>query len=133
MNRHLVVKMFCFSAIAPALPYYRPSMDISAHRFAVPALPYYRPSMDISAHRFAVPALPYYRPSMDICVAELRNSPAHYAFMALIPRLESEHFNRQSVRPRLNQRFPGSMVSLTPVSKIFCPDLIRCSRQGVIV
>jgi len=69
MNRHLVFKMSCFSAIAPALPYYRPSMDIR--------------------------------------VAALRNSPAHYAFMARAPRLEPEHFNRQSVRPRLNQRFPG--------------------------
>ncbi len=36
-------------------------------------------------------------------VAELRNSPA----ITRIPRLEPEHFNRQSVRPRLNQRFPG--------------------------
>ncbi len=66
-------------------------------------------------------------------VAELRNSPAHYAFMARVPRLESEHFNRQSVRPRLNQRFPNSVVNLHPVSKMFCPDLIRRSRPGVIV
>jgi hypothetical protein len=36
-------------------------------------------------------------------VAELRHSPA----ITGVPRLEAEHFNRQSVRPRLNQRFPG--------------------------
>jgi len=35
-------------------------------------------------------------------VVELRNSPA----ITCVPRLEPEHFNRQSVRPRLNQRFP---------------------------
>ena len=28
MNRHLMIKTSCFSVIAPALPYYRPSMDI---------------------------------------------------------------------------------------------------------
>ena len=28
MNRHLMIKTSCFSVIAPALPYYRPYMDI---------------------------------------------------------------------------------------------------------
>jgi len=59
----------------------------------------------ISCFSAIAPALPYYRPSMDIRVAEIRNSPAHYTFMACDPRLEPEYLKRQSVRPRLNQRF----------------------------
>jgi len=41
-------------------------------------------------------------------VAELRNSPA----ITRVPRLEPEHFNRQSIRPRLNQRLPSSSPSI---------------------
>ena len=54
----------CSSAIAPALPYYRPSMDI----LHFPHFPHLT-SMDGVAENCSsaiAPALPYYRPSMDI-------------------------------------------------------------------
>lgn len=38
------------------------------------------------------------------CVVKLRNSLA----ITRIPRLEPEHFNRQSVRPRFSQRHPST-------------------------
>ena len=44
------------------------------------------------------------------CVLELRNSPAHYLFMARIPRLESEHFNHNLFDPDLIR---GSLVFFT--------------------
>jgi len=135
MNRHLVVIMSSFSAIAPrqllldnsscivllpsihghmrypnklhpcndALPYYRPSdphgKDCSYNPIAFP------PSMEVRCGKCGI--CKDQSSAMDIRVAGLRNSPAHYAFMARVTRLEAEHFNRQSIRPRLNQGFPN--------------------------
>jgi hypothetical protein len=78
MNRHIVIKLTCFSVIAPRQLLLRCPNKLL-------------PCND---------ALLYYRPSMDIYVVKLRNSRA----ITRVPRLEPEYFNRQSVRPRLNQR-----------------------------
>ena len=78
MNRHLAIKMSCFSVIAPRQLLLRCPNKL-------------HPCND---------ALPYYRPSMDICVLELRNSPAH-ALMPTLGRLESEHFNHNLFDPDL--------------------------------
>ena len=82
------------STTAPALSYYRPSMDIST---TAPALSYYRPSDPHGRGKCGI--CKDQSSAMDICVVKLRNSPA----ITRIPHLKAELLTDNLFDPDLNR------------------------------